>query len=514
MSTTERELTSAEIRKRVGHPIIDSDGHYGEIAPLFAGYFLEHVEQAGGGRVKRNLEAHKDDLSGYLATQSRIRPAFMYQGWARMSPEERRDSWTPQPAWAPPHRSVLDRATSFLPKLLHQRMEEFGIDYTVLYPSFALSFPHVDDEELRRATCRALNAYNAEMYRDYADRITPAAVIPMFTPQEAIEELEHAVNVLGLKVAMIGHVVRPVPEVQRRCPEFALKALRVDAFALDSDYDYDPFWAKCAELRVPLASHQTAYGLGGRQSLTNYIYNQTGAFAEAGDLLCKALFLGGVTRRFPTLKFQFLECGVGWACVLFADLVARWGKRNVGAIEEYIRDARRGQGEFIELMERYAQGRLKERLASLRPVLSQRLGTEIKDDWAACHIERASDVRDLFIPRFFFSCEADDPVTAWAFNTKANPFGARLRATLGSDLGHWDVPDMRKIVTEAYELVEKGLITDDDFRAFAYTHPAEFYAGVNPKFFEGTKIEREVRGFLSQELTATSGSVSSKDGIR
>ena len=41
-----------------------------------------------------------------------------------------------------------------------------------------------------------------------------------------------------------------------------------------------------------------------------------------------------MTRRFPTLKIQFLECGVGWATALFAELVARWEKRNVGAIQE------------------------------------------------------------------------------------------------------------------------------------------------------------------------------------
>ena len=31
-----------------------------------------------------------------------------------------------------------------------------------------------------------------------------------------------------------------------------------------------------------------------------------------GEAVCKALFMGGVTRRFPALKFAFLEGGVGW----------------------------------------------------------------------------------------------------------------------------------------------------------------------------------------------------------
>ncbi len=49
------------------------------------------------------------------------------------------------------------------------------------------------------------------VYAPYADRMTPAAQIPMHTPQEAIAELEHAVGKLGLKAIMInGLVHRPI----------------------------------------------------------------------------------------------------------------------------------------------------------------------------------------------------------------------------------------------------------------------------------------------------------------
>lgn len=44
--------------------------------------------------------------------------------------------------------------------------------------------------------------------------------------------------------------------------------------------------------------------------------------AAANEAVAKALFMGGVTRRFPDLKFSFLEGGVGWACQLLSDLVA------------------------------------------------------------------------------------------------------------------------------------------------------------------------------------------------
>ena len=114
------------------------------------------------------------------------------------------------------------------------------------------------------------------------------------------------------------------------------------------------------------------------------------------------------------------------------------------------------------------------------------------DEWAACQIERVEEIRDLFVPNFYFGCEPDDPITAWAFNTRVNPFGARLSVLFSSDIGHWDVPDMREVVEEAYELVEKSLITEEDFRDFVFTNPVSFYASMNPGFFTGTVVDKEV----------------------
>jgi len=111
-----------------------------------------------------------------------------------------------------------------------------GIDFTVLYPTFGLNFPHLDDQELRRAYCTALNTLNAEIFGEYADRMTPTAAIPMHTPQDAIEELEYATNTLGLKaIVMAGHVRRPTPVVAKIAPQAARKGTWLDAFCLDSE---------------------------------------------------------------------------------------------------------------------------------------------------------------------------------------------------------------------------------------------------------------------------------------
>ena len=71
-----------------------------------------------------------------------------------------------------------------------------------------------------------------------------------------------------------------------------------------------------------------------------------------------------------------------------------------------------------------------------------------------------------------------------------NPFGARLKAIFGSDIGHFDVPDMLDVLPEAYELCEDGLITDDDFRDFTFANPVRLWGTVNPAFFSGTVVEK------------------------
>src|SRR5579885_1986387 len=121
------------------------------------------------------------------------------------------------------------------------------------------------------------------------------------------------------------------------------------------------------------------------------------------------------------------------------------------------------------------------------------------DEFAACAIESKQDLRDRFVPSFYFGCEADDPVTAAAFDATRNPFGARLNAVFGSDIGHFDVPDMSAVAAEAYELVEHGLITEDDFRDFVFVNPARLWTAVNPDFFKGTAVASAVASLASQK---------------
>ena len=120
------------------------------------------------------------------------------------------------------------------------------------------------------------------------------------------------------------------------------------------------------------------------------------------------------------------------------------------------------------------------------------------DDYAACKIARKEDWRDLFVTPFYFGCEADDPSNVWAFNTRANPLGARLNAIFSSDIGHFDVPDMTEVLPEAYEMVEKELATPDDFRDFTFANVVRLFGRVNPRFFEGTRVAAAAAAVLDQ----------------
>ena len=123
------------------------------------------------------------------------------------------------------------------------------------------------------------------------------------------------------------------------------------------------------------------------------------------------------------------------------------------------------------------------------------------DDWRDCKIARPEDIRDLFAPNFFFGCEGDDRSAAAAFDRKMNPYGASLNPMFGSDIGHFDVEDMRGVLEEAHELVDHGLMSPEDFRRFALENTVRLHGGMNEDFFKGTKVEAEAKIILSADKT-------------
>jgi|SRR5579875_173600 len=272
---------SAELRSRIDHPIIDSDGHTVEFMPAF----LDVLKEVGGSAIVQRFVR--------ISNQAH---------WYQLSPKERFERRASRPPWwGVPMKNTLDRAAAALPKLLYQRLDEMGLDFAVLYPTMGLFVPGIVDEEVRKAACRRLQRIPCDDFRRVGGSADARRLHP--DAHAAIAELEYAVNTLALKAAMVaGFVKRPIPAFPNEPHSYWL-----DTFCLDSLYGYDPVWAKLVELGVPPTFHSNTHGIGFRGSVNNYMYNHIGHFAAANEALCKALFFGGVTRRFPSLRFGFLE---------------------------------------------------------------------------------------------------------------------------------------------------------------------------------------------------------------
>ena len=61
------------------------------------------------------------------------------------------------------------------------------------------------------------------------------------------------------------------------------------------------------------------------------------------------------------------------------------------------------------------------------------------------------------------------------------------------------MPDFREVIPEAFEMVEKGFVTERDFREFTFTNAAMLHTYNNPGFFKGTVVEQAVADESSLE---------------
>src|ERR1700723_1428818 len=123
--------SSSEIHGRLGHPVIDSDGHMAEHLPTLAPY----LEQEG---VSVEHPALRRLVPPYGGTDA---------PWHEQTVEERAATRTPRgPWWSAPAKQTIDLATALFPELLYQRLDELGLDFGVVYPSLGLVFLHTADD--------------------------------------------------------------------------------------------------------------------------------------------------------------------------------------------------------------------------------------------------------------------------------------------------------------------------------------------------------------------------------
>jgi len=479
LETLESLPTSSQrVHESLSHPVIDGDGHWLEPIPIL----LDFLKDEGG------KEAQQAFIESCRTTSS---------AWYEMSAADRLRNRQMRPRWWTLPQTTLDRATATMPALLRKRLDRFGIDFALVYPTIGLLESMSPNTDYRRTFARALNRMAAAMFAEHSDRLRPVAVVPSYTPDEAIEEARYAVNELGFKAVLInGTIARPVAATDASSPH---PARFVDNLALDSQYDYDPLWQTCVDLGVAVTTHAGSMGWMDRCSPSNFVFNHLGHFAQANATFCRAVFLGGVTYRFPTLKFAFLEGGVGWATNLLSDLIGHWEKRSYQPIMRDLRPTVLDLDLLRKLYETYGgewmRGRIDEQINNLDiffPGMSLEALTEREealamiDEFAAAHVESPEEIIERFATNFFFGCEADDPITAWAYDER---MGAKLKPMFSSDISHFDVPDMSEVLEEAYELVEHGMLTLDQFEEFTFGNIVQLHGGMNEKFFAGTAVE-------------------------
>ena len=267
-----KDSPSAAVRARLNHPVIDADAHILECEWAIQDF----IRQIGGPDIAARFE--KMGRPGY-------------------SKGHRSRFWA-----APSGKYTIDRATCMLPKLYAERLADAGIDFAIVYTTYGISANQVRDDEMRQVLARSLNSLYADMFAEVSDRITPSAIVPTWTPKEAIDELEFAVNTLGLKTITISGEVRDaVPEVAERAPELADSTQRVTSICMEprNGHDYDPFWQRCMELGVLPAGHAGSQKTARRQSPNCYSFNRLGTFSVGNEFFARSLFFSGVCKRFP-----------------------------------------------------------------------------------------------------------------------------------------------------------------------------------------------------------------------
>ena len=462
------DFPGSDVRKKLDHPVIDTDAHVVESQFAIDDYLIKLAGRDTAAKmVKRR--AHLMERKQYNMPSK-----FLWWG-------------------VPSGDHTADHAMSRLPKYFRARMDEMGIDFAHFYTTAGIPGLYYQDDELRQVYCRALNMLYADMFAEVSDRCQPVAVIPTFTPEEGIAELEFAVGELGHKAIMIGtEVIRPDDGPDKETP------FRTQSIAIDPPHDYDPFWAKCRELRVAPTGHTAGIGNMYRNSKTNYVFNHLGGFATGAEYFARALFLGGVTNRFPGLSFGFLEGGAGWAMGLLNEIVEHFEKRNVDHLKANLDPAKLDVDLLAELFDEYGDEiHTGERVRAQPRGPLQRKAPDNFNEFEACGMTEIRDLRRLFVEPFYFGCEADDRMISVAFNRRLSPVGAPLKAMFGSDIGHWDVMDAVSILSEAWSLVEAKLIDEENFRDLTFTNPAMLHLTVNPGYFKGTVLEDDAARLLA-----------------
>ena len=211
----------------------------------------------------------------------------------------------------PQHWDEVPRAVYSAPERL-KAMDADGVDCSIIYPSVsglaAETFGKLADADLELACTRAYNDWLIEEWADVSPRFVPQCIVPIWPMERTVTEITRAVSK--------GHkgVIYPASPMEFR----AVPHINEPA--------YDPLWATCQDLGVPLCFH--AGGSAKIQMHPGDGFNPAAAAAfsdvvrSVSSIAVVANFLlARVLDRFPKLKIVFAESSIGWGAyeVEYAD---------------------------------------------------------------------------------------------------------------------------------------------------------------------------------------------------
>lgn len=160
-------------------------------------------------------------------------------------------------------------------------MDDAGIELQVVSPNPLTLLAHVDATTAVEFS-RRHNDELAALVARAPDRLLGFAQLPMQAPELAVEELRRAVSDLGLVAPYLAtDLGRPLDH-----PAF------------------DPVWAACVELDVPVFFHPVPDGVAGwrrDERLARFDADLWLGFLYEETLAVATLVLGGVLDRFPAL---------------------------------------------------------------------------------------------------------------------------------------------------------------------------------------------------------------------
>ena len=281
---------------RNGLLVADSDMHIFEPADLWQRYIdpaWRHVAPAGLSEMQRDMRVKVK--SHVLLKLGTVRPL------------------ADRTAWKAEHQNVYaePEADGWSPASQARAMDAEGLDLAVMFPTRGLFVLGLDLPEIMgpdgleppfaAAIARGYNDWLHEFVSGHPGRFFGAGMVAPHDVASAVAETRRAVTELGFKSIFLSPGV-----VGRRQWHHPV---------------YDPLWAECERLNVPVAFH------GGGQNYLKPDFSleifdrlmMWHTFSQPLGIMAAAVSLtaGGVLERFPKLRVALLEGNCAWAPWLF-----------------------------------------------------------------------------------------------------------------------------------------------------------------------------------------------------